>query len=138
MDIKIKLLINNGAKKIIRSISKNIDDNEKTFIIRWLGECNDVKCYILYENNIIKSFAILSKCDFDSFNKYNNPYILDYIFTYPEFRRNNFAYELLNHIKISNEISAFCNSNESKKLFIKSGYKLTKINSYPNSFFRYP
>ena len=49
--MEIKLLINNTAKKTIKTITKEINDNNKQFIMRWLNEKNNVKCFILYENN---------------------------------------------------------------------------------------
>ena len=73
-EMEIKLLINNNAKKTIKTITKEINDNNKHFIMRWLNEKNNVKCFILYENNIIKVFALLSKCDYDPLNKHSNPY----------------------------------------------------------------
>lgn len=136
--MEIKLLINNTAKKTIKTITKEINDNNKQFIMRWLNEKNNVKCYILYENHIIKVFVLLSKCDFDPLNKHCNPYVLDLIYTFQQYRRNNLAYELLTHIKFTNCITAFCSNDESIKLFEKAKYVLTEYNESPIPTFRYP
>ena len=136
--MEIKLLINNTAKKTIKTITKEINDNNKQFIMRWLNEKNNVKCFILYENNIIKAFVLLSKCDYDPLNKHSNPYVLDLIYTFQQYRRNKLAYELLTHIKLTNSITAFCSNDESIKLFEKAEYVLTEYNKSPIPTFRYP
>lgn len=136
----IKLLINNKAKNIIKSILTPSLKNSSNYelILRWLNENRNVKCYILYEDGIIKSFVLLSKCDFDPFNKHSNPYILDLIYTFEQFRRNNYAFQLLNYLKNNNDITAFCSNYFSVNLFHKVGYILT---NYPNcdiDTFRFP
>lgn len=152
--MEIKLLINNKAKKTIKNMIKKINDNEKQFgssetststgswtnmhIERWLDETNNVKCFILYENEIIKTFALLSKCDYDPLNTHDNPYILDFIYTFISYRRNKLAYKLLLYMKNTNNITAFCSNDESFMLFQKAEYVLTKYDESPNPTFRYP
>ena len=135
-NIMIKLSINRKAKSLIRNITKIIDD--KKIINRWIHETNTVKCYVLYENDIIKSFALLSKCDHDPLNTHGNPYILDFIYTFKPYRRNNLAYKLLLHMKNKNNITAFCDNDESVMLFQKAEYILTKYDKSPIPTFRYP
>jgi hypothetical protein len=136
--MEIKLFINNKAKQIIKLITKEINDKNKQYIVKWLNEQNNVKCFVLYENNIIKGFAILSKCDYDPLNKHINPYILDLIYIFQQYRRNNLAYELLIYLKSTNCITAFCSNNESIMLFKKAEYVLTKYDAIPIPTFRYP
>lgn len=153
--MKIELLINNKAKKTIKNMIKKINDNEKQFgssatststfyidiymhIKRWLDETNNVKCFILYENEIIKTFALLSKCEYDPFGTHDNPYILDFIYTFIPYRRNKLSYKLLLHMKNTNNITAFCSNDESFMLFQKAEYVLTKYDEIPNPTFRYP
>jgi hypothetical protein len=133
----IKLSINLKAKKTInRLLTKEINEDDKDIILNWLNDTN-VKCYILYENNIPKCFALLSKCDYDPFNLHVNPYILNLIYTFEEYRRNNLAYNLLIHLKTSNYITAFCKNDVSVRLFEKAEYiKQKERNILPT--FRFP
>ena len=134
--MEIKLLTNNKSKKKIKSIIEKIDDNNKKYIKLWLDETNNVKSFILYENKTIKTFALLHKLDFDPLNKHENPYILDFIYTFKQYRRNNLAYKLLLNMKDKNNITAFCNNNESSMLFKKAGY--VEYDIFPIPTFRYP
>ena len=139
--MEIKLLINNKAKKTIKNMKKSLDEvhpDNTQYIERWLSETNDVKCFILYENETIKSFALLSKMISDPFNKHTNPYILDFIYTFIQYRRNKLAYKLLLYMKDSNYMTAFCKNDESSMLFQKAEYVLTKYDENPNQVFRYP
>lgn len=85
------------------------EDNlfKKMYIERWLSETNDVKCFILYENKVIKTFALLSKCDYCPFNTHFKPHVLEFIYTFIPYRRNGLAYMLLSYMKKTNEITAF-------------------------------
>lgn len=139
--MEIKLLINNKAKKTIKYMKKNLDEvysYDKQIIERWLAETNNVKCFILYENETIKTFALLSKCDYDPLNTHTNPYILDFIYTFIPYRRNKLAYKLLLHMKICTHITAFSSNDESFMLFQKAEYVLTKCDESPIPTFRYP
>ena len=64
-------------------------------------------------------------------------YTLDYIYTLPEYRKKQYAYKLLLHIKKSNNITAFCSNEMSEMLFVKAGYILRDINNDVSTF-RYP
>ncbi|MHB2027945.1 MAG: hypothetical protein ACYCPT_03910 [Acidimicrobiales bacterium] len=134
----IKLFVNDGAKRIIKSITKGITDKNKQFITTWIREKQNIKCFILYENNIPAVFALLSKCIYDPLNKHANPYILDLIYTFEPYRRKKLACELLVHIKKSNCITAFCSNDESIGLFKAAGYILTKYDECPLPTFRFP
>jgi hypothetical protein len=136
LKMDIKLLINKKAKKTIKNIT--VDNEYKLFINRWLSETRTVKCYILYENNKIKTFALLSKMDYDPINTHSNPYILDFIYTFKQYRRNMLAYKLLIHIKNIEEITAFCSNDNSIMLFQKAEYKLTEYEQSYIPVFRYP
>lgn len=139
--MKIKLLINNKAKNTIKNIKKGLNEvysYDKQIIERWLAETNNVKCFILYENEIIKTFALLSKCDYDPLNTHSNPYILDFIYTFIPYRRNKLAYKLLLYMKNANNITSFCSNDESFMLFQKAGYVLTKCDESQIPTFRYP
>ena len=100
--MEIKLFINQNAKKYINRIIKNNTRLESEFydnVNRWLDEPRDVKCYILSNKNNVINIILLSKCDYDPQKQHKIPYILDYIYTFTEYRRNNFAYKMLLYIK---------------------------------------
>jgi len=106
------------AKEIIKKLNTLYNNDH---IIQWYNE-KKVKAYILLEDNIIKAFALLHKIDFDPYKKQYNPYIIDYIYTFEQYRNMGYCSKLLNHIKIDNEIIAFCSNDISSNLFEKVGY----------------
>ena len=143
--MEIKLFTNQNAKKYIKKIIKNNTLLENDFVNRWLDEPRDVKCYILSKkDNIIINIILLSKCDYDPYKQHKIPhkipYTLDYIYTFLEYRRNNFAYKMLLYIKNKEEITAFCSNDESEHLFKKAEYIFSGYDKMMNVLpvFRYP
>ncbi len=135
--IEIKQMINKAAKKLTKDIFNKLEEDDKEIAIRWLKEPNMVKCYVLYDNNIIKSIALLSKMNSDPLKEHSMPYILDYIYTLPEYRNKKYAHKLLLHIKKYNNVTVFCLNEISGMLFLNAGYILKDIgNDIPT--FRYP
>ena len=140
----IKLYINQIAKNIIKHIIKDKKQSDIDFdnihVNRWLNEPRLVKCYVLYEYEIIKSVVLLSKCDYDPYKEYTKPFLLDYIYTFPEYRRNNVAYTMLLYIKDKEQTTSFCSNTESENLFKKANYKFVKNDNISNSLsiFRFP
>jgi len=140
---EVKLFINENAKKFVRKLVKRSENIESDFlnnINRWLNENNDVKCYALYGNDNIKVIILLSKCDYDPQKKHLNPFILDYIYTFLEYRRQKLAYRMLLHIKSKEQITAFCSTDESEHLFRKADYKFSGYDKRFNILpvFRFP
>ena len=141
--MEIKLFSNQNAKKYINRIIKNNTLLEVKFYDnanRWLDELRDVKCYILTNKNNVINIILLSKCDYDPQKQHKIPYILDYIYTFLEYRQNNFAYKMLLYIKKKEEITAFCSNNESENLFKKAEYIFSGYDPMMNILpvFRYP
>jgi len=64
---------------------------ELLYFTEWFDE-NNVKLYLLYEDDIIKSFALLSKMEKDPLKKHINPYHLNYICTFENERRKGYEY----------------------------------------------
>ena len=142
--MEIKVLNNDMAKKTIKLLSDTVYDYHKMHIEQWLNETSCVKCFVLCENKTIKSFALLHKCDYDPFNIHDKPYTLDFIYTFAQYRQQNFAYKLLLYIKNTNCVTAFCNNEKSVGLFKKAGYILFDDNIpkpmfiTPMPMFRFP
>jgi hypothetical protein len=66
--------------------------------------------------------------DFDPLNKHSSPYTLNYIYTFKDFRRKNYACKMLEYIKSKEEIGCvFCNGIESTNLFKKANYVSAKV-----------
>ena len=117
----IKLLINNNAKKTIRNITKELDVIDKLYIKSWLNE-SKAKCFIISENELIKAFVLLHKCDYDPLNIHDKLHLIDLIYTFPPYRRNNLACALLLYIKERNNTHSALKSDELIPLFEKAGY----------------
>ena len=129
----IKRYSNNIAKNYFNKVLKNlllqeqIDINDKKVIFGWYEEF-DIKCYVLSEENKIINIILCSKMDFEPLNKHSSPYTLNYIYTFKDFRRKNYACKMLEYIKSKEEIGcAFCNGIESTNLFKKANYVSAKV-----------
>ncbi len=146
---KPKLLILNKAKKKIKSLltrleNDGISSNDMLIVKQWINEDYNVKCYIITQNEIVKSFVLLHNCDYDqigefsdSEKKHTKSKIIDFIYTFSDYRRNNLAYKLLLHVKKYDETTAFCSSENSMELFEKADFKMIDINM-PIPAHRYP
>jgi hypothetical protein len=143
--MEVKVYSNQSAKKYISKLLKNKIILEPEFynsihINRWLEEQRDVKLYCLCETNNVITVILLSKCDFDPYNKHKTPYLLDYIYTFLEYRRNQFAYKLLLYLKKKEQITAFCSNDSSELLFKKAEYVFSGYDKIMNTLpiFRFP
>ena len=132
MNKKIKIIEYTSSKakqKIIHLI--NTKKNElfewNEYLQQFISESYFVKCYVVEnQNHEIISFCLLRKNDFDPYKNNStpqfDPYTLCFIYTFLNYRRQNYAYNLLTHIKIKEEITAFCNNIDSIMLFNKADY----------------
>ena len=118
--IKICLYKNDSARTLIQDLNINSDD--VIYINQWLID-KKVKCYVLEKENTIMCFVLLSEMDYDPLKEYMKPFTLNFIYTFPEYRRNNLAYYLLNYIKTKEQLTAFTSNDTSDQLFKKSNYK---------------
>ena len=114
-------LINN-----ILSDSYKYNDLQKEFLYQFLNERNKksvVGCITADDN--LKAFALVHITDYDPFGEQKEPYVIDYIYTYPKFRRTGVASSLLDIIiNIRKyECTSFCNNDISINLFKNSGFK---------------
>ena len=116
---------NENAKKIIRKVLKDLPAMDLMHINRWINESRPVKCYTIQDlvTKKVVSFILLSKMDYDPFKEQLRPFTLDFVYTISDYRRQNFAYKLLLHVKDHEETTAFCSTSESQELFKKGGFK---------------
>ena len=120
-----------NAKQLIKSLmNSKIKNNKIEFAhcTQFVEEDEKyfVKCYTLEGvNKEILAFVLLRKCDFDPYatakHKQIKPFMLYYIYTFENHRRNNYAYRLLQNI--TEEITAFVNCDASEKLFKKANFE---------------
>ena len=122
-----KILEDNDAKDFF---DKYKDD---LFVEEWIEEKN-VKSYLLYNDDSLKSFALLTKMDTDPLKTHSNPFYLSYIYTIEEHRRNGHALSLLLYIKNFENTTVFCTDDIASSLFIKAGYVFSSYESLYKSF----
>lgn len=117
------LIIENGskAKQLVTSFIELRDD---PFTQLWLNHSYPVFCVVTYNETKTNPIcvALLHKIDFDPLHIFDNPVLLDYIYTMTEYRRNNYAYNLLRKIMKKNKLIGFCRNDASAKLFVKCGF----------------
>jgi hypothetical protein len=117
---------NTANAELKRLIFNNITDNTlRLFIFQFMNESYIKKCYVIKTNDDeIISICLLRKCDCDPYQniskKQKDPYILTYIYTVKKYRKQSYAYNLLKNIK--ENITAFCDCQESINLFKKANY----------------
>ena len=70
------------------------------------------------DDNVV-CFVILHKTDFDPWKTQKKPHVLDYIYTYENYRNNKHAQSLINEIKKRYEFTAFCMNDISCIVFNK-------------------
>lgn len=131
--MNFKVLEDDCAKDFIKEYK---DD---PFVEEWLLE-NNVKVYLLYDNDLLKSFALLTKLNKDPLKIHSKPYYLNYIYTIEEYRRCGNAYELLLYIKNFEEMSLLCSDDISQQLFKKADFVFNSYEPLYNSFpiYRFP
>ena len=111
------------AKETIRQIFKI----ENMYVNQWLNEENKrVFCVVLRnKQNEPLTFVLLHTMDYDPINYHTKPLLLDFVYTFTNHRRRGYAMKLKNKIKKKNQITEFCNCDESVELFKKCGFSST-------------
>lgn len=128
----IKIFSNDNAKKYVKNsgfithIEQNLTRKEiikyKRFINCWFNEIRGVKCYVLLDNDSIKTIILISKMDYDPQQRHENPFNLNLIYTFPNYRKKNYAYNMLMYLKDREQITAFTDSIEGEYLFKKANF----------------
>lgn len=137
--MNIKILENQIAKSFVNTDTNFRNILDDVYIKEWLEEKN-VKIYLLYENEKLKSFVLITKLTKDPEKKHKDPVYVNYVYTFPEFRKNGFALRLLNELKIIEEMTVFCTDDNAKNLFIKAKFNFYKMDPFFKSFpiYRFP
>lgn len=137
MTMQFILFSDEKAKKHVKRIIRNKPELQCLFVDRWLEETRSVKCYLLVDEKKLFSIALLSKMDFDPENIHSEPFMLEYIYTFPEYRRQHFAYNILSYLKKKEQMSACCTNKESGKLFETAEFSFAGYCG-PTEIYRYP
>ena len=137
----INVFLNNEAKNFLWGCD-NIDEVEfweYNHVSKWLNE-EDVKCYVIFENHTIKSIALLSKMNFDPRGQHSNPYMLNFIYTFSQFRAQGLANNIVMAIRENEEVTVFCQNHESRDLFERAQYTFVGLDPiyHLNEMFVYP
>jgi hypothetical protein len=117
-------LANNVAKKYISSICAKEKLEGQCIIDEWLNSVFTV-CYMSVKDRIITSFALLHKTDFPDETVYYANFILDFIYTFPTYRRQGFALSLLNKLK-EDKFSLLTFVESSYPLLLKADFSIIK------------
>ena len=114
---------------ILGSATSNNIDLNKRFLLIWNTEKqkNKVMFLKLDDDNNVVCFAILHKIDFDPKKEHKMPYVLDYIYTYKQFRGKGYAQILINTIKKTFEFTAFIQTLTAFVVFFKCDLNIYEI-----------
>jgi hypothetical protein len=135
----IRVCVGSAATKIINaivkydsaigSIIKNITNPLHT---RQIGS-NQKICYTLsdYKSNKLMSVLFLSKKPYDLLGEQEKAYKVDYIYTFPAFRRQRMASHLLRCVRNEHTMTAFTVDTNHANLFITAGFH--ENNNFPGS-----
>lgn len=109
------------------------------YITQWL-EQKFVKLVLLYDLDTLKTFVLLTKMNKDPLKIHENPYNLEYIYTFDNYRRQGFAYNTILELKKNHNITAFCTDNISEELFKKAKYIFLSYDPLYNALpiYRFP
>ena len=132
-----KIYLDDIAKDLIKN--EPLFDKEDFYIKEWLDEKN-VKLYLLYDGAVIVSFSLVSKMGRDPLKTHQNPYYINYVYTFEDYRRKGYAYYLVSEIKKNDNVTVFCTDNITKNLFVKAEYRFNDYDKLYNaiSIYRYP
>jgi len=138
----VECLTNDTALNYVKTedIFKEILDT--SFIMEWLNEKN-VKLYLYHnennENNLV-SFAMFTNLNRDPLKVHSKPTYLNYVYTFPKYRRLGFATNFLLRLKQLEEITIFSTDDITTNLCIKSGFNFSNKDNLYNQFpiYRYP
>ena len=116
------MLSNDNAKKFVNKTLVGDVRYTTTYVNNWLSMTEDVKCYMLYINKELISICLISKIDSDPSRKYTDPYMLNFIYTFPKHREENYARTLLRHIKDHEQMIAYGIDKKLNELLESSGF----------------
>jgi GNAT superfamily N-acetyltransferase len=129
MTVVIKKFVNKYAvvhiNRLIRQLEPDECETVSSYVNDW-SEDAEPHCYTLTIEDKLISLCILSRVSSSQFPKYDNPFIIKYIYTASEYRRQQFGSRLINYIKRRHDTFGFTHG-DGLLLFTKCGYTSTNI-----------
>jgi hypothetical protein len=120
--MRFEILENQESKNFVKENENFKNILKDPFIIEWLEE-NNVKLYLLFNNeNVLVSFGMSTVLKKDPLKTHVNPVYLNYIYTFENYRRKNYAYHIACELKKIENITVFCTDDISQNLFKKADY----------------
>ena len=136
-----KCLIDDIAVEYVKNNINFKDMLDNEYIIEWLNEKN-IKIYIVESDSKdeIISFVMLKMLNKDPLKVHTRPSYLNYIYTFPRYRRQKFATNFLLELKQTEEITVFSTDDIVTNLLIKAEFIFSSKDTLYNQFhiYRYP
>jgi GNAT superfamily N-acetyltransferase len=120
-----------GCFLSIISTAETSPDLEMPYLFQWVKEKQPLMVLKLNDKNDVVGFAVLHGVKFDPLRKHINPFVMDYIYTYENYRNMGYAKSLINAIKEKYQFTAFCNSELSELVFRKCNLDLMRATMCP-------
>lgn len=122
------VVIEHGEKSfnISHNLKNTLSGFDRLYLESWSKESPGTVeiAYVRNDNEEVMSFALLHKIEHDPYGKHKEPYLMDFIYTQPVHRRSGYASDLLSKLDdLGYQITAICNSMDSRDFFIAHGYQ---------------
>jgi GNAT superfamily N-acetyltransferase len=87
--------------------------------------------WVCAETHKTGGFALLRRCEIDTFDQHTDPWIIMLIYTMPSYRRKRIALHLLEAVRRNGhqELTALCINTEGRALFDRASF--TRLNIAP-------
>lgn len=132
MNVVIKKFSKHAAVLHINRLIRQLDNDEcatvSSYVNDW-SEDAEPHCYTLTTNELVPeliALCILSRVSSSQYPKFENPFIIKYIYTSPSHRRHQFGSRLINYIKHRHETFGFTHG-DGLVMFKNCGYTATNI-----------
>ena len=136
-----KCLIDDIAIEYVKNNINFKDMLNNEYIVEWMKEKN-IKMYLIESENKdeIISFALFKMLKKDPLKVHTRPSYLNYIYTFPKYRQQKYATNLLIELKQIEEITVFSTDDIVTNLLIKAGFNFASKDTLYNQFhiYRYP
>jgi len=137
----LECLLDDLAVNYVKTKDNFKDMLDISYIMEWLNEIN-VKIYLYHNESIgdLVSFAMFTNLKKDPLKIHTKPTYLNYIYTFPKYRRLGFATNFLLRLKHLEEITIFSTDDITTNLSIKAGFSYSNKDVLYNQFpiYRYP